>query len=128
VLVYPVLDFDLETPSYQAKASGYGLTRDSMRWYWEQYLGESGDGFAPEASPLRAGDLAGLPPALILTCEHDPLHDEGAAYAHRLAAAGVQVEHLDEPGMIHGYFRMAGVIGRARKSWDDCARFLLARF
>jgi len=123
-----VLDYDLETPSYQAKASGYGLTRDSMRWYWEQYLGEGGDGFAPEASPLRVADLSGLPPALIVTCEHDPLRDEGEAYAHRLAAAGVPVEHVDEPGVIHGYFRMAGVIGRARKTWDDCARFLDERF
>jgi acetyl esterase len=128
LLIYPVLDYDLETPSYQAKASGFGLTRDSMRWYWEQYLGEGGDGFVPEASPLRAGDLSGLPPALIVTCEHDPLHDEGEAYARRLAAAGVRFEHIDEPGMIHGYFRMAGVIGRARKSWDDCARFLAERF
>jgi acetyl esterase len=128
LLIYPVLDYDLETPSYQAKASGYGLTRDSMRWYWEQYLGEGGDGFAPEASPLREGDLSGLPPALIVTCEHDPLRDEGEAYAHRLAAAGVPVEHVDEAGMIHGYFRMAGVIGRARKTWDDCARFLDERF
>jgi acetyl esterase len=128
LLVYPVLDYDLETPSYEAKASGYGLTRDSMRWYWEQYLGEGGDGFSPEASPLRTGDLAGLPPALVLTCEHDPLHDEGVAYARRLAAAGVTVAQIDEPGMIHGYFRMAGVIGRARKSWDDCAGFLRQEF
>jgi acetyl esterase len=125
LLVYPVLDFDLETPSYLAKARGYGLTRDSMRWYWEQYLGEGGDGFAPEASPLRNADLAGLPPALVLTCEHDPLHDEGVAYARRLAAADVEVEQIDEQGMIHGYFRMPAAISRARKSWDDCAGFLL---
>lgn len=124
VLVYPVLDHDLNTSSYLAKATGYGLTRDSMRWYWEQYLGDGSDGFHPEASPLRAVDLAGLPPALVITCEHDPLRDEGVAYAGRLAAAGVRVEHLDEPEMIHGYFRMAGVIGRARKTWDDCAAFL----
>jgi acetyl esterase len=128
LLIYPVLDFDLETPSYLANAGGYGLTRDSMRWYWQQYLGEGADGFSPEASPLRAGDLSGLAPALVVTCEYDPLHDEGEAYAHRLAAAGVRVEHIDETGMIHGYFRMAGVIGRARKSWDDCARFLRERF
>jgi acetyl esterase len=124
LLVYPVLDFDLETPSYVAKATGFGLTKDSMRWYWEQYLGEGADGFAPEASPLRAETLTGLPPALIVTCEHDPLHDEGVAYARRLAEAGVRVEHNDEEGMIHGYFRMAGAISRARRSWDDCARFL----
>ncbi|HEY8813317.1 MAG TPA: alpha/beta hydrolase [Candidatus Dormibacteraeota bacterium] len=128
LLVYPVLDCNLETPSYVAKATGYGLTRDSMRWYWEQYLGEDGNGLASEASPLRTGDLAGLPPALVVTCEHDPLHDEGVAYARRLAAAGVRVEQIDEEGMIHGYFRMPAVIGRARKSWDDCARFLRPAF
>jgi acetyl esterase len=124
LLIYPVLDFDLETSSYLANGSGYGLTRDSMRWYWEQYLGKDGDGFAPSASPLRASDLAGLPPALVITCEYDPLLDEGVAYAGKLAAAGVRVEHINEPGMIHGYFRMAGAIGRARKSWDDSGRFL----
>ena len=126
LLVYPVLDFDLETASYRANATGYGLTRESMRWYWEQYLGEVGEGaeVSPDAAPLRARDLFDLPPALVITCELDPLLDEGVAYAKRLAAAGVPVEHLNEPGMIHGYFRMAGVIGRARKSWDDCGRFL----
>ena len=123
VLVYPVLDFDLETGSYLEKANGYGLTRESMRWYWEQYVAGA-DPLHPEASPLRATEHSGLPPALIITCEHDPLRDEGIAYAERLAGAGVPVEHVDEQGMIHGYFRMAGVISRARKSWDDCADFL----
>jgi acetyl esterase len=126
LLIYPVLDFDLDNASYQANANGYGLTRDSMRWYWEQYLGEAGAGLGPDASPLRAPDLAGLPPALVITCEYDPLLDEGVAYAGRLAAAGVRVEHVNEPGMIHGYIRMAGVIARARKSWDDSGRFLRA--
>jgi acetyl esterase len=128
LLIYPVTDFDLETGSYRARATGYGLTRDSMFWYWEQYLGPAGDGLSPEASPLRAAVHDGLPPALVITCELDPLRDEGTAYARKLAASGVPVEHLDEAGMIHGYFRMAGVIGRARKSWDDCARFLRAAF
>jgi acetyl esterase len=124
LLVYPVLDCHLESASYLANATGYGLTRDSMRWYWEQYLGEGADGMTPEASPLRAENLSGLPPALVITCEYDPLLDEGVAYARKLAVAGVRVEHLNEPGMIHGYIRMGGVIGRARKSWDDSARFL----
>ena len=123
LLIYPVLDLDLETTSYRANATGYGLTRESMRWYWEQYLGEAAD-VPADAAPLRAVDVSGLPPALVITCELDPLLDEGVAYAKRLAAAGVPVEHVNEPGMIHGYFRMAGVIGRARKSWDDCGRFL----
>jgi acetyl esterase len=124
VLIYPVVDFDLETPSYRAMGSGFGLTRDSMRWYWEQYLGDRGDGLSPDASPLRAGNLKELAPALVITCGYDPLASEGSAYAAALSVAGVPVEHIQEKDMIHGYIRMAGVIGRARKSWDDCARFL----
>jgi acetyl esterase len=124
VLIYPVADFDLETPSYRAVGTGYGLTRESMRWYWEQYLADPSDGLSPDASPLRATDLSGLAPALVITCELDPLESEGTAYAAALAAAGVPVEHIHEADMIHGYIRMAGVIGRARKSWDDIARFL----
>ncbi len=124
VLIYPVIDFDLETPSYRAVGTGHGLTRESMRWYWDQYLNDPRDGASPDASPLRATDFSNLPPALVITCELDPLESEGTAYAAALGAAGVRVEHIHEAGMIHGYIRMAGVIGRARKSWDDCARFL----
>lgn len=124
LLIYPVTDFDLDTQSYLNAGTGYGLTRESMRWYWEQYLADPDDGASPDASPLRARDFTNLPPALVLTCELDPLESEGSAYATALRAAGVSVEHINEAGMIHGYIRMAGAIGRACKSWDDCARFL----
>ncbi len=124
VLIYPVIDIDLDTPSYRTVGTGYGLTRESMRWYWEQYLSDPRDGASPDASPLRATDLSNLAPALVITCELDPLMSEGTAYAAVLGSAGVPVEHIHEPDMIHGYIRMAGVISRARKSWDDCARFL----
>jgi acetyl esterase len=124
VLIYPVTNYDLNTPSYATMGTGYGLTRESMRWYWEQYLADPDDGASPDASPLRASDLTGLAPALVITCELDPLASEGSAYAAALGAACVLVEHIHEPNMIHGYLRMAGVIGRARKSWDDCASFL----
>jgi acetyl esterase len=124
VLIYPVTDHGFDTPSYGAAATGYGLTRDSMRWYWEQYLADPSQAGSPDASPLRARDLSGLAPALVITCALDPLASEGSAYAAALSSAGVRVEHIEEPDMIHGYIRMAGVIGRARKSWDDCARFL----
>ena len=124
VLIYPVTNYDLDTPSYGTMGTGHGLTRESMRWYWEQYLNDPSDGASPDASPLRASDLSGLAPALVITCELDPLESEGSAYAAALGAAGGLVEHIHEAGMIHGYIRMAGVIGRARKSWEDCARFL----
>lgn len=124
LLIYPVTNYDLDAPSYTTVGTGYGLTRESMRWYWGQYLADPSDGVSPDASPLRASDLTGLAPALVITCELDPLASEGIAYAAALGAAGVPVEHIHEPDMIHGYIRQAGVIGRARKSWDDCARFL----
>jgi acetyl esterase len=124
VLIYPVTDYGFETPSYRKAGTGYGLTLDSMRWYWEQYLADPKEGGSPDASPLRARNLDGLAPALVITCELDPLASEGSAYAAALQSAGVRVEHIHEPDMIHGYIRMAGAIGRARKTWDDCARFL----
>jgi len=124
VLIYPVTDCDFEAPSYRDAATGYGLTAESMRWYWNQYLPDEARRVSPDASPLRAPDLSGLPPALVITCKLDPLASEGAAYAEALSSAGVRVEHVHEPDMIHGYIRMAGVVSRARKSWDDCAGFL----
>jgi acetyl esterase len=128
LLLNPVLDLDLDRPSYLAHADGFGLTRDMMRWYWDQYLRSGLDAGSPELCPLREPDLRGLPPALVITSEFDPLFDEAVEYARRLAEAGVHVEHINEPGMIHGYLRMAGVISRARKSWDDCGRFLSGEF
>jgi acetyl esterase len=128
LLLYPVIDHNLETTSYRANATGYGLTREAMRWYWQQYLGEAGDGQVPEASPLRAADHSGLAPALVVVCQLDPLLDEGLAYAAKLEAAGVPVELVVEKGMIHGHFRMPAVMSRARKSWDDCGRFLRRQF
>jgi acetyl esterase len=124
VLIYPAVDFNLDSPSYREVGSGYGLTLESMRWYRDQYLSNPGDGASPDASPLRAANLKGLAPALVITCEFDPLASEGTAYAAALSAVGVPVEHIHEKDMIHGYIRMAGVISRSRKSWDDCGHFL----
>ena len=102
VLLYPVTDCDLETASYRQFADGFGLTRDSMRWFWRQYLGDH-DWTDPEASPLRAETLAGLPPACVVTAEYDPLRDEGEAYADRLTAAGVRVSRDCVKGVLHGF-------------------------
>ena len=72
------------TPSYQENAEGYGLTRETMKWFWDHYLRDASEGAHPHASPLRATDLSGLPPALIITAEYDPLRDEGELYAEKL--------------------------------------------
>ena len=89
VLVYPVMDSSLNTKSYERFADGYIVTQSSLRWAWEQYLLDWADGDHPYASPLRAQSLDGLPPALIITAEYDPLCEEGEAYGRRLESAGV---------------------------------------
>jgi acetyl esterase len=112
VLVYPVTDSDLDSESYLRLATGLNLTRAKMEWYWQQYLGGA-DGSNPEASPLRAPDLAGVAPAVVQTAEHDPLLSEGEAYAARLAEAGVPVTLTRYEGMIHGFIRMPALVAEA---------------
>ncbi len=107
LLIYPITNFSFGTPSYSENAEGYGLSREMMRWYWDQYLAGPQDGFDPLASPLRASDLSGLPPALVITAGYDVLRDEGQAYARKLREAGVSVELEHYPGMIHGFLQMA---------------------
>ena len=84
-------DYNFDTASYRENAEGYLLTKDAMVWFWNHYLRSAADGSNPLASPLRADNLRGLPPALVLTAEFDPLRDEGEAYAARLREAGVPV-------------------------------------
>lgn len=110
-LFYPVIDTDFDNDSYTEAGADYFLTAPMMRWYWEQYVGE--DGIAspdPLAAPIRAASLAGLPPATIVTAEHDPLRDEGEAYAQKLEEAGVPVTLRRADGMIHGFASMVGVL------------------
>ena len=100
VLVTPVTDCDFTRESYVANGEGYVLTTALMRWFWDHYA-DPADRPHPKASPLRAHDLCGLPPALVVTCEFDPLRDEGVAYAEALANAGADVRHLSCRGQIH---------------------------
>jgi cation diffusion facilitator CzcD-associated flavoprotein CzcO/acetyl esterase/lipase len=109
VLVTPVTDCDFTRRSYVVNGEGYGLTTSLMRWFWDHYAAE-GDRTNPKASPLRAADLSGLPPALVVTCEFDPLRDEGAAYAAAMTAAGVDARHLDCRGQIHTSIPAVGII------------------
>jgi acetyl esterase len=106
-LIYPVCDCADDTPSYREFADGLGLNAEGMRQFWELYLGGA-DGRAPDASPLRAPDLAGLPPAFVLTVGNDVLRDEGEAYARALEAAGVPVTLRRYNGAVHGFFRWVG--------------------
>ncbi|MEU3414537.1 alpha/beta hydrolase [Streptomyces sp. NPDC006658] len=105
VLFYPVTDANFDTPSYHQFATGYFLRRDGMQWFWDQYTTDEAERAQITASPLRAAtdQLAGLPPALVITGEADVLRDEGEAYANKLRAAGVPVTAVRFQGIIHDF-------------------------
>ncbi|RLS43743.1 MAG: alpha/beta hydrolase [Planctomycetota bacterium] len=104
VLLYPITDHNYDTGSYRDNGKGYFLTTETMKWFWNHYLESPEQGKEPYASPLQA-DLKGLPPAIVLTAEYDPLRDEGHAYASKLQAAGVTVRRVACLGQVHGFLR-----------------------
>lgn len=124
LLVYPSTDRHDDSPSMRDNALGPLLSRAWIEWFFGHYLTGPDDGLDPRVSPGRAEDLTGLPPALVLTAEFDPLRDQGAAYARRLAEAGVAAEHVDYPGMIHGFFQMTAVLDGAKQAQDRAAAAL----
>jgi acetyl esterase len=128
LLVYPVTDASLAFPSAKDPANDAILTTDKMRWFWNHYLRDSSDGANPLASPLRAARLDGLPPALVITAEFDPLLDEGEAYAARLREAGVPVTLTRYDGMPHGFLGMAGVLDTARAALEQVGAALRSAF
>ena len=104
VLLYPITDHSFDTPSYKENGSGYFLTTETMKWFWKHYLATPEQGSEPYASPLRA-ELKGLPPAIVLTAQYDPLRDEANAYAAKLQEAGVKVRRVACMGQVHGFLR-----------------------
>lgn len=127
LLIYPVTDHGYDTPSYVENADGYFLTRSAMVWFWNHYLGDAA-GTDPLASPLRCPDLQGLPPALVVTAEYDPLRDEGEAYAKRLREAGVPTTLTRYHGMIHGFFTMGPLLDQGKRAVEESATALRAAF
>jgi acetyl esterase len=119
VLIYPVTDVCLETESYKANGEGYNLTRSMMQWFFDCYLNSAEDAADWRVSPLRARDLRGLPPALVITAEFDPLRDEGEAYAARLEEAGVPVTLTRYDGMIHPFIRRIHRFDQARAAFNQ---------
>jgi acetyl esterase len=116
LLVYPVTDWNFRTDSYVKNATGYLLTREAMQWYWGHYLRNEADAANPYAAPMQAKELRGLPPALVITAEYDPLRNDGEAYARRLRAAGVPATCTCYDGMIHGFFGRGAVMDKGKEA------------
>ena len=124
LLIYPIIAPPSGSESYRLFSRGYSMTQAALEWYWSLYL-EGRDGRDdPDASPAAAATLAGLPRAIVITSEVDPLRDEGEEYARRLAEAGVPVELIRYSGMIHGFLRMAGIVERAQRAFDEIGGLL----
>lgn len=128
LLIYPAVDSRFDTSSHEENAEGYFLTRGAMKWFWDHYAPGDTDRRSPYAAPLRAEHLGGLPPALVLTAEFDPLRDEGEAYARRLSEAGVAAEAIRYDGMFHGFFGLTAVIDRSREAISTTGRALRNAF
>jgi acetyl esterase len=125
LLIYPATDLSsFDTASYRELAEGYFLTRAAMQWFTGHYLASGDQSRLPEASPLHAPNLSGLPPAFVITAEFDPLRDEGEAYAARLQQAGVPVTVKRYPGMVHGFVSMRGVVSDGRQAIQEAAKFV----
>ncbi len=126
LLIYPVTDLRLEIPSTTKNDEDYGLNKEDMIWFKEQYLSDNNEQDNPLASPFLALDLSGLPPAFIITAEYDILRDEGERYAQRLQAAHVPVVLTRYEGMIHGFIRMP--LKRSEQALIECATALRVAF
>jgi acetyl esterase len=125
VLIYPVMDY--HTPpsaSYLENAHAKRLTRKQMIWFWRQYLSEPAEADNPYASPLRASRFDGLPPALVLTAERDPLRDEGECYANRLEEAGVPTQSSRYDGLYHGFLGLEGPTADHQRGVDEIATWI----
>jgi len=128
LLIYPNTDAAADTESMREITDEHFFNVNAIRWYWGMYLGSEEDRMNPLASPLRAPDLSGLPPATVITAELDPLRDESEMYAKRLAEAGVPVEIIRYDGMMHGFFTMVGILDTAREAVSAAAAALSAAY
>ena len=128
LLVYPVTERNFDTVSYVENGEGYSLTREGMVWFWDHYLASDSDATNPYAAPMHASDLSGLPPALVITAEYDPLRDEGEAFGQKLSAAGVATVCTRYDGMIHGFFGMSAAVDKAKEAVDQAATCLREAF
>ncbi|MGY1581918.1 alpha/beta hydrolase [Streptomyces sp. MN13] len=125
ILVYPAVDDRFSTPSWTRFADAPLLTTADARWLWEQYIGPGRQGGVDQyAAPMKAASLNGLPPALVLTAEVDPLRDDAEAYAERLRHDGVPTTSVRHSGVFHGFFTEVGVFAQTDAAIDDVVRHL----
>ena len=128
LLIYPCTAPEPETPSHHKFKEGYVLTRNSITWFYRQYLRSGKDTSDFRYAPLILDELSGLPPALIIVAGYDPLRDEGVAYAQKLIEAGNRVRLSNYEGMVHGFFLMGGVVEGARRAVAESAQALREAF
>jgi acetyl esterase len=124
LLVYPALDMGMTADSHRVHTHGLPLTHATAAWFRDLYLRQVDDQADWRASPLRAADVGGLPPAYVLTAGYDPLCSEGELFAQRLRAAGGAVTHRHLPDQIHGFMTMGRIIAAALPAIDDAGAVL----
>jgi acetyl esterase len=129
LLVYPVTAHHTRgTRSYTEDAEGCLLTREAMEFFWASYLDDPDQARNAHAAPLEASDLRGLPPAMVVTAEFDPLRDESEECGRRLREAGVPAEIRRFGGMIHGFFGLTGSVDKADEALDEACAWLRRAF
>ena len=128
LLAYPNADMTLSEPSVTREGHGWGLEADDLRWFVEQWIPDPARRADPAVSPVHA-DLSGLPPAVLATAGHDPLHDEGEALARLIAAGGADVRYRPHPGLVHGFLGLgaaspaaAEATGRLFRDYGELVR------
>ena len=128
LLIYPATDFTFDGPSIHENGQDYFLTVDDMSWFMNHYLNSDTDKKNPLASPLQSANLRGLPPALVITGEYDPLRDEGETYGKRLKEAGVAVTISRYNGVIHGFLSLEPLTDKGKQAIEECAQALRVAF
>jgi acetyl esterase len=126
LLVYPTVDARMGHPSIKENAEALFLGEDTMSWFHDHYARSPEDKLDPRMSPLLAADLSGLPPALIITAEYDPLRDEGEEYGAKLRAAGVPATVSRYDGMTHAFFQLGGVLEDGQRAMQESVAALRA--
>ncbi len=127
LLIYPATEAELDTQSHKT-FTDYFLTRDDILWFWAHYLRGPADRKDPRVAPALAKSFKGLPPALVITAEFDPLRDEGETYGEKLRAAGVPVTISRYEGMIHGFVSMYDALDKGKQAIEESAAALRKAF